>query len=191
MAEREGLFPIVAQDADTKDVLTVAWGNEESLRATEETGLMHYWSRSRDALWRKGETSGNEQTVVSLTWDCDRDALLAKVRPKGPACHTGRRTCFGDPDPNEDILAELWRVFRDREASPPEGSYVAKLLSDPDRARKKVGEEAVELVLASQGEAHARIVHEAADLLFHMLLLLYQNRVPLEDVLAELRRRRT
>lgn len=183
-------FPVVAQDADTGDVLMVAWGNAESIRRTEETGLMHYWSRSRNALWRKGETSGNLQEVVSLAWDCDRDALLAKVRPTGPACHTGSRTCFGDPPARADILAELWQVFRDRERNPPPGSYVARLLADADAARKKVGEEAVELVMASQGDDRGHVVHEAADLLFHTLVLLYQKGVPLADVLEELRRRR-
>jgi len=190
MAEREGLFPIVAQDADTKDVLTVAWGNEESLRLTEETGWMHYWSRSRDRLWRKGEESGNRQQVVSLTWDCDRDALLARVRPHGPACHTGTFTCFGEPQGVAVLPEELWQVFRDRQAKAPAGSYVAKLLADGNLLRKKLGEEAIELILASREEGHPRVVHEAADLFFHVLLLLYQEGVPFQDVLDELKRRR-
>lgn len=184
------LFPVVAQDADTKDVLMVAWGNPESVRKSEETGWMHYWSRSRDRLWLKGEESGNRQRVVSLAWDCDQDALLARVRPLGPACHTGTRTCFGDPPAGEDILAELWRLFDERRQSPPPGSHVASLLARPDEARKKVGEEAVEFVLASREEDRAHVVHEAADLLFHTLVLLYLKGVPFGEVLDELRRRR-
>jgi len=190
MADPKELFPVVAQDADTKDVLMVAWGNPESIRRSEETGWMHYWSRSRDRLWLKGEESGNRQRVVSLVWDCDHDALLAGVRPLGPACHTGTRTCFGDPPTGEDILGELWRVFDERRRSPPPGSHVADLLARPDEARRKVGEEAVELVLASQGEDRAHVVHEGADLLFHTLVLLYLKGVPFDEVLDELRRRR-
>lgn len=184
------LFTAVAQDADTGDVLMVAHGNEESLRLTQETGLMHYWSRSRGRIWRKGQESGNLQRVVSLTWDCNRDALLAKVRPAGPACHTGATTCFGDPERSETVIPDLWRVFRDRDRNRPPGSYVASLLADSGLARKKVGEEAVELVVASQGDDRAAIVHEAADLLFHTLVLLYENGVSYEEVLGELKRRR-
>ncbi len=184
------LFPVVAQDADTGDVLMVAWGNAESLRLSEETGWMHYWSRSRDRLWRKGEESGSGQRIVCLIWDCDRDAILAKVRPQGPACHTGSFTCFGEPKGVGSMPEELWAVFRDRQAKAPPDSYVAKLLADPTLLRKKVGEEAVELIVASQEEGHDRIVHEGADLLFHVLLLLYVNGVPYGDVLDELKRRR-
>ncbi len=190
MTQGQNLFPVVTQDAATGDVLMIAWGNEESLRASEETGWMHYWSRSRDRLWKKGETSGNVQEVVSLTWDCDRDALLAKVRPRGPACHTGARTCFGEPQGGRDVIDELWRVFQDRERNPPADSHVAKLLADPELTRKKVGEEAVELVMASQGEDREAIVHEGADLLFHTLVLLYEKGVPFVEILEELRRRR-
>ena len=187
---KEGLFPIIAQDADTGEVLLLAWGNEGSLHATEQTGWMHYWSRSRGKLWRKGEESGNGQRVVSLTWDCDRDALLAKVRPQGPACHTGAYTCFGEPLHGASLPEELWAVFRQRQVDAPPGSYVAKLLADPGLLRKKLGEEAIELILASQEEGHSRVVHEAADLLFHVLLLLYQEGVPFQDVADELKRRR-
>lgn len=186
----EGLFTVVAQDAETGEVLMVAHGNAESLRLTEATGRMHYWSRSRDRIWKKGEESGNEQRVVSLTWDCDRDAILAKVRPLGPACHTGSRTCFGESPREGDILTELWDVFRARDRERPEGSYVANLLADPALAQEKVGEEAVELVIAARGADRAAVVHEAADLLFHTLVLLYEKGVTFGDVLDELRRRR-
>ncbi len=190
MSARRGLFPVVAQDADTGDVLMVAWGNAESLERTRKTGWMHYWSRRRKGLWLKGEESGNRQRVVSLTWDCDRDVLLAKVRPFGPACHTGRTTCFGDPPPSRDVIAQLWQVFRDRARNPHRTSYVAKLFARPDEARKKVGEEAIEFILASQASDRRAFVHEAADLLFHMLVLLYLKDVPFPDVLEELQRRR-
>lgn len=190
MAEDSRFFTVVAQDAETGEVLMVAHGNDESLRVSEETGLMHYWSRTRNRLWKKGEESGNTQEVVSLTWDCDRDALLAKVRPQGPACHTGATTCFGEPVPRGDIILELERVFAERDRDRPVGSYVAQLLSDPSEIRKKVREEAIELMEASEGGARRDIVHEAADLLFHILVLLYRARVPYADVLRELEVRR-
>lgn len=190
MADVEELFTVVAQDADTGDVLMVAHGNEESVRKSQDTGLMHYWSRSRDRLWKKGEESGNVQEVVSLTWDCDRDALLARVRSRGPACHTGSTTCFGEPTRTADVIAELERLFLERERRPPPGSYVAKLLANPPEIRKKVGEEAVEFVEASERGTREEIVHEAADLLFHALVLLYRAGVPYADILRELEARR-
>jgi len=189
MAEGE-LYTVVAQDANTGDVLMVAHGNEESLRRSQETGLMHYWSRTRNRLWQKGEESGNSQEVVSLTWDCDRDALLAKVRPKGPACHTGMTTCFGEPEPRRDVIAELERVFGERERGPPPESYVARLLADPAAMRAKVEEEARELVEASETERREDVIHEAADLLFHTLVLSHRARVTFAEVLRELEARR-
>ncbi len=190
MSGRLELFPIVAQDADTGDVLMVAYGNRESLARTRKTGWMHYWSRSRRRLWRKGGGSGNRQRVVSLKWDCDHDTLLAKVRPLGPSCHTGKYTCFGQPRTSPVFPDELWRVFRQRTREMPRGSYVARLLKNPDLARKKVGEEAVELVLASEGTNRGQLVREAADLMFHTLLLLYEKGVSFNDVQRELGRRR-
>ncbi|MGQ0797827.1 MAG: bifunctional phosphoribosyl-AMP cyclohydrolase/phosphoribosyl-ATP diphosphatase HisIE [Methanobacteriota archaeon] len=190
MVDDEERFTVVAQDADTGDVLTVAHGNEESLRLTRETGLLHLWSRSRGRLWKKGEESGNVQDVVSLTWDCDRDALLAKVRPHGPACHTGTTTCFGEPTRPANVITELEAVIRERETGAPPGSYVARLLGDPPEIRKKVGEEAIELIHASERGRREDVVHEAADLLFHVLVLLYRAGVPYADVLKELEVRR-
>jgi len=190
MVTEGDLYTVVAQDADTGDVLMVAHGNEESLRRSQETGLMHYWSRARDRLWRKGEESGNSQEVISLTWDCDRDVLLAKVRPKGPACHTGMTTCFGEPAPRRDVIAELEGVFGERERSPPPQSYVARLLANPAAMRAKVEEEARELVEASETGRREDVVHEAADLLFHTLVLLYRARVTFADVLGQLEARR-
>ncbi len=190
ISNREKLFPIVAQDADTGAVLMVAHGNKKSLEQTRKTGWMHYWSRSRNNLWRKGETSGNTHRVVSLKWDCDHDTLLAKVRPTGPSCHTGTYTCFGEPGRRAIFPQELWRVFQDREKKKLKSSYVVRLLRDPGLARKKVGEEAVEFILATQGKSREHIIREGADLMFHALLLLYATRVPFEQIQAELGRRR-
>jgi phosphoribosyl-ATP pyrophosphohydrolase/phosphoribosyl-AMP cyclohydrolase len=184
------LVTVVAQDADTGDVLMVAHGNAESLRRSEETGWMHYWSRSRGRLWRKGEESGNAQRVVSLTWDCDRDAVLAIVRPTGPACHTGSTTCFGDVRTGTAVLEDLARVIRARDRDRPAGSYVAALLGNQNLAARKVREEAEELIEAAQGEDRTGIVHEAADLVFHALVLLQGKGVGVSDVAEELRRRR-
>lgn len=190
MQEIGDLFPIVAQDEDTKDVLMLAYGNEETLALSKETGWMHYWSRSRKKVWRKGESSGNGQKLVSIKWDCDHDAVLATVQTQGPACHTGTLTCFGEPERDHLVPGELWRVFRDRERKSPADSYVAKLLGDPVMLRKKIVEEGVEFILASQEDGNEEIVHEAADLLFHIFVLLYQSGVTFPDVLRELRRRR-
>ncbi|MHB8351087.1 MAG: bifunctional phosphoribosyl-AMP cyclohydrolase/phosphoribosyl-ATP diphosphatase HisIE [Thermoplasmata archaeon] len=184
------LLPIVVQHAVTGQVLMLAYGSEESLALTRETGEMHFWSRSRGKLWHKGESSGHVQRVVDLRWDCDRDALLARVLPQGPACHTGTLSCFDGPEPPYAILDELGKLFEERALQPPEGSYVARLLRDPSLLRRKVGEEAVELILAAEGSERGPIVWEAADLLFHVLVLLKARGTSLEEVLFELRRRR-
>jgi phosphoribosyl-ATP pyrophosphohydrolase/phosphoribosyl-AMP cyclohydrolase len=188
----DGLVPVVVQDRASGDVLMVAWANEEALRRTAETGLAHFWSRSRRALWLKGETSGNRLRVRALRADCDRDALLLVVDPEGPACHTGARTCFGDePATAAGVLGEIERVIASRQRERPEGSYTAKLLAKGlDHALKKVGEEATEVVLAAKGETAERLAEETADLLFHVLVALAQRGVPLADVLAVLERRR-
>ncbi|EQD44482.1 bifunctional phosphoribosyl-AMP cyclohydrolase/phosphoribosyl-ATP pyrophosphatase protein [mine drainage metagenome] len=150
---------------------------------------MHFWSRSRDRLWMKGESSGHRLRVVSLHWDCDRDAVLARVRPSGPACHLGGTSCFDGV--GEDPISTLWSTIADRAARRPEGSYVARLLADPLELRKKVGEEAVELILTDGDRSPTRVREEAADLLFHLLVFLYQNGVRYPEVLAELERRRS
>ncbi len=182
--DARGLVPVVAQHSDGR-VLMLAYANREALEKTIETGFMHYWSRSRAALWQKGGTSGHLQRVRSLHLDCDGDAILARVQQTGPACHTGQATCFGNEPAT--ILNELERVFRDRQANPKPDSYVNKLLGEPRRLRQKVGEEGVEVALA-QGEAE--LSTEAADLVFHLLLALYQAGLDWSDVLAELERRR-
>lgn len=183
--DEQGLVPVIAQDVDGR-VLMLAYANRDALQQTIESGTMHYWSRSRRQLWQKGETSGNVQRVVSLHLDCDGDAVLARVEQAGPACHTGSSTCFGEAAPT--VLDELWTVLQDRQDNPSEASYVSGLLSDERRLRQKVGEEAVEVALEADDGALAR---EAADLVFHLLVLLFRRDRQWADVLAELETRRS
>ena len=187
-----GLVPVVVQDRASGDVLMLAWANAEALARTSETGLAHFWSRSRQSLWQKGETSGNRLRVMEIRTDCDRDAVLMVVEPTGPACHTGARTCFGDGTPTAaGMLGELERVIADRAERRPEGSYTARLLSGPaDAALKKVGEEATEVVLAAKGDSDLRLAEETADLLFHLLVALKRRALPLTRALDVLRSRR-
>jgi phosphoribosyl-ATP pyrophosphohydrolase/phosphoribosyl-AMP cyclohydrolase len=191
--DERGLVPVVVQDRASGDVLMVAWANAEALRATGATGLAHFWSRSRRSLWRKGETSGHELRVVAARADCDRDTLLLVVEPTGPACHTGTRSCFGEDSPTAaGMLEELARVVAARAQAPPEESYTARLLArGPDQVLKKIGEEATEVVLAARVQSDERLVAEAADLLYHLLVALRQRDVGIERVMDELRRRRS
>jgi len=190
--DANGLLPVVAQDRDSGDVLMLAWANAEAIARTAETGLAHFWSRSRKALWQKGETSGNALRVVEARADCDKDALLLLVEPAGPACHTGSRTCFGETSPTAAGMPfELERVVRERAQAAPEESYTARLLAKGQAAvLKKIGEEATEVVLAASAESDARLAEESADLLFHLLVALHQRGLPLARVMDELRRRR-
>jgi phosphoribosyl-ATP pyrophosphohydrolase/phosphoribosyl-AMP cyclohydrolase len=187
-----GLIPVVVQDRASGDVLMVAYANADALARTAETGFAHFWSRSRASLWKKGETSGNTMRVIEIRRDCDGDALLMLAQPAGPACHTGARTCFGDDTPSAaGILVELAALIADRARSMPEGSYTARLLAKGlDHALKKVGEEATEVLLAAKGETDERLAEEAADLLFHLLIVLQQRGVAPEQVFDVLRRRR-
>jgi phosphoribosyl-AMP cyclohydrolase / phosphoribosyl-ATP pyrophosphohydrolase len=187
-----GLVPVVVQDAASGDVLMVAHANREALERTAQTGLAHFWSRSRGALWRKGETSGNEMRVREVRADCDRDAVLMVVDPAGPACHTGTRTCFGDETATSaGILGELGRVIEARAAAAPAASYTARLLAKgPDQVLKKIGEEATEVVLAAKSESDERLAEEAADLLYHLMVAMAQRRVPFARALEVLRARR-
>ena len=190
--DERGLVPVVVQDRATGDVLMLAWTNAEALARTSETGLAHFWSRSRGTLWQKGETSGNRMRVTEVRTDCDRDAVLMVVEPLGPACHTGARTCFGEESPTASgMFGELERVIADRAQRRPEGSYTARLLSGPaDTALKKVGEEATEVVLAAKGDSDDRLAEETADLLFHLLVVLRRRALPLTRALDVLRSRR-
>lgn len=184
------LIPVVAQDVRTNNVLMLAYATPEALRRTRKTGRMHYWSRSRGTLWRKGATSGHEQRVVSLHYDCDRDALLARVAQTGPACHRGTYSCFaGRPFPPEDILARLEALIARRKRKPARASYTARLLADPRLRRDKLLEEAAELAMAARGRKKSALVAEAADLMYHLLVLLGAQDVTLDDVRGELERR--
>jgi len=189
----DGLLPCVVQDWNTGEVLTVAYMNEEALARTRETGETWFWSRSRQELWHKGETSGNVQRVRELRWDCDADTLLALVEPAGPACHTGERTCFFQGDtaaaPHE-ALPQLERIVAARRAEPREGSYTQELLADPPLIGAKVEEEAEEVARAAREESDERVAEEAADLLYHLTVLLASRDLSLEDAYEVLNARR-
>jgi phosphoribosyl-AMP cyclohydrolase / phosphoribosyl-ATP pyrophosphohydrolase len=193
--DAQGLIPAVVQEAETGEVLMVAWMDREAVTATLETGLTHFWSRSRQARWRKGETSGHSQHVRGVYVDCDADTLLVQVHQEGVACHTGNRTCFftglQGPGPAANMLDRIEHVVATRKASAPAGSYVAGLLARGQTAVcRKIGEEAVEVVTAALGgEGDRRVVEEVADLWFHTMVLLGQRSIPLRDVLEELARR--
>ena len=183
--DERGLAPCIVQDWLSGEVLTLAYVNEESLRLTRETGEMHFFSRSRQELWHKGATSGNTQKLRALRVDCDGDAVLALVEPAGPACHTGERTCFhrGEltPAAPAEVLAELERTVASRRASAPAGSYTAEQLADPPRIGEKVQEEAEEVVRAAREESDRRVGEEAADLLYHLVVLLHSRGLRLAD----------
>jgi len=203
-----GLIPAVIQEADTGELLMVAWMDREAVDATLATGLTHFWSRSRQTQWRKGETSGHAQHVQAVYVDCDADTLLVHVHQEGVACHTGHRTCFyrvlepsgarqageagtGEATPPANMLERLQDIVLSRKTAAPAGSYVGGLLAQGEAAVcRKVGEEAVEVVTAALGgEGDGRLIEEMADLWFHTILLLGKRGIPLRDVLKELARR--
>ena len=187
----DGLIPAVVQDARTREVLTVAYMNEEALRLTLERRETYFWSRSRRQLWHKGETSGNSQKVTNVSLDCDNDTVLVEVEPRGPACHTGAYSCFGVEARLEGVLRELYSVVEERKEKRPEGSYTTYLFnSGLDKILKKVGEEATETIVAAKNEDPARLVSETGDLLYHLLVLLVERGISLEEILKELRERR-
>ncbi len=183
--DERGLVPCVVQDWRTGEVLTLAYMNELALQRTRATGELHLWSRSRQELWHKGATSGATQAVRSLRLDCDGDALLAFVEPAGPACHTGERTCFhrGELDPGApcETLPALERTLSARARERPEGSYTVELLEDPVRVGEKVMEEAEEVSRAAREESDERVDEEAADLVYHLLVLLHSRGRSLSD----------
>jgi phosphoribosyl-ATP pyrophosphohydrolase/phosphoribosyl-AMP cyclohydrolase len=184
----DGLVPVVAQSALAGEVLMVAYADRAALERTRETGEAHYHSRSRGALWKKGETSGHTQVVEDVRVDCDGDAVLYVVRQHGPACHTGTPTCFGEP--TGAILTRLARTIADRGRTHPTGSYTARLLDEGvGRIAQKLGEEAVETVVAATSEDAARLASEAADLFYHLLVLLEAKHLPLDRVFEELAQR--
>ncbi|MDX1807801.1 MAG: bifunctional phosphoribosyl-AMP cyclohydrolase/phosphoribosyl-ATP diphosphatase HisIE [Paenisporosarcina sp.] len=195
--DERGLIPVVVQNAQTKEVLTVAYMNLESLEKTIETNQTWFFSRSRQELWNKGETSGNTQQVVAIRADCDEDSLVVEVLPKGPACHTGEISCFHkeivapvQPVGSFGILANLVQVIQDREKSMPEGAYTTYLFEKGvDKIGKKIGEEATEVVIAAKNRDAEELQWEAADLLYHLLVLLQEQKVNLYDVLEVLQKR--
>lgn len=177
-----GLRPVVVQDRRTGQVLMLAYADREALRRTQHTGLAHFWSRSRQGLWQKGETSGHVLRVRRILEDCDGDSLLYVVDPAGPACHTGEVSCFHRTvdghreDAPAGVLAELERIIQQRIQDPPPGSYTAALLSaDPARLHEKLFEETAEVVRAAREEGRERLVQEAADLVYHLLVLLHRH----------------
>jgi phosphoribosyl-ATP pyrophosphohydrolase/phosphoribosyl-AMP cyclohydrolase len=183
--DERGLVPCVVQDWSTGEVLTVAYMNAESLRLTRETGEMHFFSRSRQALWHKGASSGNTQAVRAIRYDCDGDALLALVTPSGPACHTGERSCFyrGELEPPApyESLPTLQRTVSERAAQRPDGSYTVTLLDDRQLAGAKVQEEAEEVARAAREESDLRVAEEAADLIYHLTVLMAGRGLTLAD----------
>jgi phosphoribosyl-ATP pyrophosphohydrolase/phosphoribosyl-AMP cyclohydrolase len=187
------LFPCIVQDSRTGEVLTLAYVNDESLERTRETGEMWFWSRSREKLWHKGETSGNVQRVRAIRYDCDNDAYVALVEPAGPACHTGERTCFyrGEMELQPaEALAALERTIGERRSADPGESYTAALLADRDRLGGKVREEAEEVARAAREESDERVAEEAADVLYHLTVLLAERGLRLADAYDALNDRR-
>jgi phosphoribosyl-AMP cyclohydrolase / phosphoribosyl-ATP pyrophosphohydrolase len=191
----DGLIPAIVQDADTNEVLMMAYMNQQSYDLTLQTGYTHFWSRSRQALWKKGETSGHVQKVISIQLDCDADTLLVRVKQEGVACHLDRASCFdevmyGDLDATMSIIPELRRVIQDRRLHPKEGSYTNKLLSDEDKRLKKVVEEAGEVILAAKGHDQKAMAWEVSDLIYHLMVVLEASDMPMEDIYRKLSERR-
>jgi phosphoribosyl-AMP cyclohydrolase / phosphoribosyl-ATP pyrophosphohydrolase len=201
--DENGLITAVVQDAASLEVLTVAYMNRESLGKSLETKETWFYSRSRQELWHKGETSGNTQKIVDIKYDCDADALVVLVEPAGPACHTGAVSCFsesllgGEPSANQaatlsdlNILLELERVIAERERERPEGAYTTYLFTEGvDKILKKVGEEASEVIIAAKNRDQEELKWEAADLLYHLLVLLREQELPFKNVLEVLNQR--
>ena len=195
--DERGLVPCVVQDAATGEVLTLAWQSREALERTLRSGQATFWSRSRGEIWVKGATSGNTQAVRAVRTDCDHDAVLLRVEPRGPACHTGARSCFfeavegspSEPEAPGETLARLEQVLRERKSDAPAASYTAKLYADENLRHKKIGEEATELVMASLRGDKDAVSEEAADLVYHALVLLQAHGLGLREVADKLRAR--
>ncbi len=190
--DAQGLIPAIVVDAKTKAVLTLAYMNRESLAVSMEKGLTCFWSRSRAELWLKGETSGNYQHIVSITADCDRDALVVMVEKEGPACHTGAESCFNDvvwesDERHEFSLGGLMKLIEGRKTDKKEGSYTTYLFEKGlDKILKKVGEESTEVIIAAKAEDRAETIYEIADLAYHVMVLMIQAGISLEDIHDEL-----
>lgn len=200
-----GLVPAVVQDAQSKEVLMLAYMNKESLKLSQETGYTWYWSRSRNELWNKGATSGHKQRIVSMSYDCDGDTLLIKVIQTGPACHTGSYSCFTQPLEVEGavqaaesaagsdrfaMLGQLEETIAQRHAERPEGTYTSYLFDKGvDKILKKVGEESAEVIIAAKNQDNDELRAEASDLIFHLMVLLRERGLPLDAILSELKER--
>lgn len=192
--DKQGLIPAIIQDKNTKEVLMMAYMNEESLKKTIETKKTWFYSRSRQKLWNKGETSGNYQLVENITVDCDLDTLLVEVTPLGNACHTGKRTCFYTPllegtkvEGINDILLELYQRIESRRDDPQKGSYTNYLFNEGlDKILKKIGEESSEIIIASKNEGKDELVYEISDFIYHLLVLMVEKNIVLDDIVKEL-----
>ncbi|MCM3786392.1 bifunctional phosphoribosyl-AMP cyclohydrolase/phosphoribosyl-ATP diphosphatase HisIE [Neobacillus mesonae] len=204
--DEKGLVPAIVQDIDTKEVLMMAYMNKESLEKSIESGETWFWSRSRNELWHKGATSGNVQSIVSMKYDCDGDTLLVLVKPEGPACHTGEYSCFYrevtatgqaeavsasqssvEAGSRFDVLAELESVIAEREKERPEGAYTTYLFNKGvDKILKKIGEEASETIIAAKNKDNQELKLEVSDLIYHLLVLLEERKLPLDEVMKEL-----
>lgn len=185
-----GIVPAIIQDSSTHQVLMLGYMNKDALHQTIENGLVTFYSRSKNRLWSKGESSGNHLNVVSMQQDCDNDALLIQANPVGPACHTGETSCFHQlkftPATSSDFLYQLENLLRDRKEKLPEGSYTSKLFQKgTDKIAQKVGEEAIETVIAAKND-NPELIYEASDLLFHLLMLLVDRGVDLNELISEL-----
>ncbi len=198
--DEKGLIPTIVQDAVSKEVLTLAYMNEESYQKTIETKETWFYSRSRQELWHKGATSGHTQKVVDVRYDCDADALLVLIEPQGPACHKGEYSCFHESVMSKaeavenrfEILNQLEKVIAERESTMPEGSYTTYLFENGiDKMLKKVGEEAGEVIIAAKNRDPEELKWEIADLLFHVLVVMREQKLPLDTVLQTLKKRHT
>ena len=190
--DERGLVPAIVQDARTREVLTLAYMNRDSLKLTIETGQTWFWARSKQRLWHKGEESGNTQDVVALAHDCDKDAIVVLVNPAGPACHKGTRSCFElENTDSAEVFDELYQLIQSRERERPEGSYTTYLFNEGlDKILKKVGEESAETIIAAKNDERNPFVAEVSDLLYHLLVLLVARGVSLDEVRQELIKRR-
>ena len=185
----QGLVPAIIQDAETKNVLMLGYMNQEAYMKTVETGKVTFWSRTRNTLWTKGETSGNFLNVVKIKNDCDNDTLLIKVRPDGPICHKGTDTCWGETNDSNPLLflTELQNFIEKRHEEMPEGSYTTSLFKDGlNRMAQKIGEEALELVIEACNGTHERMIYEGSDMLYHLIVLLTSKGLRIEDMAYEL-----
>ena len=195
--DERGLIPAIVQDVRTREILTLAYMNAESFARTVETKETWFWSRSRNKLWHKGETSGNIQKVVELLLDCDGDALVVLVDPAGPACHTGAQSCFGSTGTaklitTDQLLDRLYNLVQEREKTRPADSYTSYLFNEGlDKILKKLGEESTETIVAAKNDEDERLISEVADLVYHLIVLLVARGISLDQIRAELTRRST